>query len=495
MLQSGARAGWRGSHDQGATYGAAFSNSREGWPGTTGCPCISRPARSESARTVAVSFRHALVAVARSREPRSRRCPRSSGRGRSWRGGRLQARSRWLPKACLAQGTRNTALRAVAWPTPDRPMRSVTQASTRMKPRCGSGEGNGLWNRTRRHRTTSEEPARDRLRSGKPRRRVRRGRGRRAARLRQDLDPAGLAGGSACTPESEASNSAYAEESERCGSWANASFTSVAFAGAEAIVAYRILPDHTTERYQGGLIVNDGSGWHIDQSAHEAMGSNVPWAVSGLRMAARRSAPRAWSTSAKRQPAVARDWRLRSGGLEQARSRIPRKRLDACHRHGSVPNTTRSKRNPKPRPARRRRRSPPTRSGESRSGVVRQTATGWSDQEHELNDAAEPKATGPSTTRSTSPTRSRPCWELFGSQGCGRWVVETEQHGGVLDTADVDRYGEPGVAPLGKHLAGEPANPSHALFAIGATRSVPPCATRARARWTGRMARRSPPAR
>ena len=61
-----------------------------------------------------------------------------------------------------------------------------------------------------------------------------------------------------------------------------ASFTSIAFAGSEAIVAYRQLPDRSTNRYVGGLLVNDGSGWHVDEGAAAAMGSNVPWAVAGL---------------------------------------------------------------------------------------------------------------------------------------------------------------------------------------------------------------------
>ncbi len=46
---------------------------------------------------------------------------------------------------------------------------------------------------------------------------------------------------------------------------AQADFTAVAFAGGEALATYR-LPD-TAGGETGGLIVNEGSGWHVDQSA------------------------------------------------------------------------------------------------------------------------------------------------------------------------------------------------------------------------------------
>src|ERR1700689_3567654 len=54
---------------------------------------------------------------------------------------------------------------------------------------------------------------------------------------------------------------------------AGATFTSVAFAGSEAIVAYRIAHINPGEitgsngHYTGGLLVNEGSGWHVDQGA------------------------------------------------------------------------------------------------------------------------------------------------------------------------------------------------------------------------------------
>jgi hypothetical protein len=54
---------------------------------------------------------------------------------------------------------------------------------------------------------------------------------------------------------------------------AEANFTSVAFAGEEAIATYRLLTHSASDPSQesGGLIVNDGSGWQIDPSAQAVL--------------------------------------------------------------------------------------------------------------------------------------------------------------------------------------------------------------------------------
>src|SRR5581483_11820562 len=55
-----------------------------------------------------------------------------------------------------------------------------------------------------------------------------------------------------------------------------ASFTSIAFAGSEAIVAYRILPNRQVNKYVGGLLVNNGAGWAVDEALAAKLGQNVP---------------------------------------------------------------------------------------------------------------------------------------------------------------------------------------------------------------------------
>jgi hypothetical protein len=61
-----------------------------------------------------------------------------------------------------------------------------------------------------------------------------------------------------------------------------AALISIAFAGSEAIVAYRKQPNPGESRAVGGLLLNDGSGWRLDAEASSAMGSAVPEAVAGL---------------------------------------------------------------------------------------------------------------------------------------------------------------------------------------------------------------------
>src|SRR5262249_40365735 len=62
-----------------------------------------------------------------------------------------------------------------------------------------------------------------------------------------------------------------------------ANFTSIAFAGHEALVTYKI-PGENEGRYSGGLLVNDGSGWRIEAevaAALEPLGG-FPQLVAGL---------------------------------------------------------------------------------------------------------------------------------------------------------------------------------------------------------------------
>jgi hypothetical protein len=55
-----------------------------------------------------------------------------------------------------------------------------------------------------------------------------------------------------------------------------ANFTSVAFAGDEAIATYRMLDPSETGGEIGGLIVNSGSGWQLDPSAQALLGESGP---------------------------------------------------------------------------------------------------------------------------------------------------------------------------------------------------------------------------
>ncbi len=64
-----------------------------------------------------------------------------------------------------------------------------------------------------------------------------------------------------------------------------ANFTSIAFAGGEALATYKVAFEDSgsNARYAGGLLVNDGSGWRIDEGVASALGSGeYPQEVAAL---------------------------------------------------------------------------------------------------------------------------------------------------------------------------------------------------------------------
>jgi hypothetical protein len=63
-----------------------------------------------------------------------------------------------------------------------------------------------------------------------------------------------------------------------------ANFSSIAFAGNEALVTYKypVLEKSGTVRYRGGVIANSGSGWQVEPAAQGALGAAVPQRVAGL---------------------------------------------------------------------------------------------------------------------------------------------------------------------------------------------------------------------
>lgn len=69
-------------------------------------------------------------------------------------------------------------------------------------------------------------------------------------------------------------NKTWSQEAPPAG-LSQADFTSVAFAGDEAIATYRTLSPTEAGRETGGLIVNEGSGWKVDPSA-QALLSRLP---------------------------------------------------------------------------------------------------------------------------------------------------------------------------------------------------------------------------
>ncbi len=478
--------------DVGGTYGAAFSNPREGWLGQARLPVhlTLNPAPSRLAPWP-VSFRHTLVAIApQPGAPVGALTSEALAVGDQGEVARYKPGEGWLPESLFGPGEKveTPRLRAIAWPTRNRVF-AVGDKGEMWLWRMETGlwekdqatpidfRGNLLGiafdpsNPARGYAVGSPSLAGESgvlLRYGKT--------------WTQDAFPAEPP----CAPK-EAQNG---EEAERCASWANASFTSVAFAGSEAIVAYRVLPARDKDEYRGGLIVNDGAGWHIDAGAAAAIGSNVPWAVAGLPDG---GAAFAASGSVYEREGPGASWQRTPtpfpGGGEPGSLALFREggalRAIAA---GSAPDTYTVDSEPKSAPG-----FPPTLLqayplGENpERGVIRQTASGWSDEEHELNNVREPpgKYAFYDTVYQPDPVAA----VLTDPTGAQGWAIggfvepAGESHGGVLDTADVDRYPAEGVAPPGVGTSRVSTSPSEATFAIGGNaQCAAPCADRANAR-------------
>ena len=241
--------------------------------------------------------------------------------------------------------------------------------------------------------------------------------------------------------------------------------------------------------YTGGLLVNSGAGWHVDSGAEQALGGEVPWAVAGLPdggaavsatpggidqapLVLERNAPGASWQPTPAYPGVEAPGSLslfREGGALRAVG------------SGGLPATLRID----------DERAPPTGFPPPRikpyplatGYILRQTSGGWSDEEHERNHAEDPLGeykfydqpyeADPSSAVLIDPTGAQG-WAVGGA------VNETTP---ALDTADVARYPNDGVAPPGIGSAPVQANPANATFAVaGGAACLAPCADRQNAR-------------
>jgi hypothetical protein len=457
----------------GSAYGAAFTNPREGWLGDQRLPVQLTLAPAPDELTPwPVSFRHALLAVAPAPEqPAGSTSSGALAVGDDGEVARYEPGTGWTPESLIGANGRvqTPRLRAVAWPTPNRAYAVGDEGQMwlwrgetgRWEPDPGAPyqfEGNLLG--------VAFDP-------GEP-----------ARGFAVGQSGALLAYGKTWTQVPTCGNGV----SQPClpPEVARASFTSIAFAGSEAIVAYRILPNVDTNHYVGGLLVYEGSEWKIDGGAAEAMGANVPWAVAGLPNGAaafsasdlvyeREGPGAAWRATPTPLPGGTEPGSLAlflEGGAVRAVV------------SGGVPNTYSVEKAAAAPPG-----SPPTLiapyplANDAEAGVLRQTASGWRDEEHELNDAREPPGnwTYYDTVYEPDPV-SAVVIDPSGSEG---WAVggyvESEAHEGLLDTADAYRLGGEPVAPPGTGEYTIPVEASRfATFAIaGNAQCAAPCGDRA----------------
>ena len=121
--------------------------------------------------------------------------------------------------------------------------------------------------------------------------------------------------------------------------------------------------------------------------------------------------------------------------------------------------------------------------GEARAGgdLLRQIATGWSDEDHELNPIGEPRGHYSFYDLPYRPDAVQAM--LVDPTGTQGWAVggDVDGQNERLETADIERYPADGVAPLGAGVSQVPLNSGEATFAIGGgAQCAAPCAARSR---------------
>lgn len=463
------------SQDVGASFGAAFSSPREGWLGSELLPVhLTVDPVPSDLEPWPVSFRHTLLAIApQPGAPVGSLSSEALAVGDRGEVARYKPGQGWLPESLFGPGGRieTPRLRAVAWPTPSRAYAVGDEGQMWL----WRGD-TGLWEPDP---ATPEDFRGDLLGiafdPNEPARGYAIGSGGVLLRYGKTWTQEAL------PPELTKAN-----------------FTSIAFAGAEAIVAYqRLVEPSKNTRTAGGLLVNEGSGWHIDAGAGAAMGANVPGAVAGLADGGaafsasgalegtklfERSAPgEPWQENATPIPGATAPSSLglfREGGA-----------LRVVAAGSVVGGFELIPESPPDLPPPLEAPLPP--SSNEEQGVRRQTATGWIDEEHELNTVRGPgRYSLDDTVYQPDPISA----VLVGPTGAEGWAVggfvDLESGGGLLDTADVDRYPRQSSAPPGVGSSTVPTNSDEsaqfnkeATFAIGGdAQCAAPCAERNNAR-------------
>ncbi len=462
------------NNSPGGEHGAAFSTPTEGWLGYSAMPVhIALASKLQPSRLQPwpVSFRHPLVAIAP--EPGAPVGAIGSGAlavGENGAVARYKPGAGWLPESLLGPGGRaetHVRLRAIAWPVPRRAF-AVGEEGEMWLWR----EETGLWER---------DPATP-------------------INFRANLygiafDPNDPTRGYAVGRDAVGQGGVllrygktWTEETALPPQVQGASFNSIAFAGSEAIVAYSRQPNPQVNEFVGGLLVNEGSGWHVDQGAEAVAGaSSVPRAVAGLpdggaafvasgseggeRLYEREAAGAPWQVAPTPLPSSP------AGALALFRENGALRAVVTAGGNGlSAGSSSTTPGFPPPQA--------PTgglSSGPESGGVLRQTATGWRDESHELNPVGGQEG---SFVAFDLPYRPDPIFAVLidptGTQG---WAVGgiSDPEDEPIETADVERYPADGVAPLGAGSA-PVASPGPATFAFGGEAlCAAPCSDRAHA--------------
>jgi hypothetical protein len=458
--------------DPGATYGAAFAGATDGWLGKRLLPVRVTTAAGAVASRLSpwpVPFRFALTALAsQPGAPVGAASSEVVAVGDRGEVARYHPGAGWFPETLPGPaGKRQTPrLRAVAWPTPER----VYAVGDSEK---GAGQ---MWLWRGETQLWEKDPATPLNFRGNL--------------LGIAFDPNNGARGYAVGQQgvllSYGKSWTQEEEQNLPPAARGANFTSIAFAGSEAIVAWRKLAQQGQNRYIGGIIVNDGSGWREDEAAAAVLGSNaVPWAVAALADggAAFTAKGNAQGATIYERNGPGQPWQ----GVPYPGGFAPG--ALAVFREGGALRTIGTSSEPATFPAEEEVAPPPgfppilvdpyPLPNDLNRGVLRQTSAGWSDEEHELNEAREPPG-GYSywdTPKIPDPVNAL----LVDAGGTQGWAV-----GGVvnnkfalLDTTDIYRYPSNGEGnPLNPRAPERTSANATAIAIGGGAGCAAPCATR-----------------
>ena len=460
--------------DVGGTFGAAFSNAKEGWLGNELLPVhLTLSAANNRLTPYPVPFRHALTAIAAQPEVATGSlASQALAVGDQGEVARYTPGEGWQPESLFkaSGGLAGTPLRAVAWPTPTRAF-AVGSEDAEGDPQMWLWRGEtGLW---------EPDPAIPQNFRGNL--------------LGIAFDPNNPSRGYAVGQQGVLLRYGKTWTQEALpGEVAGASFTSIAFAGSEAIVAYRqvhLAGNGEGTHYTGGILINEGGGWQVDAGAAQALAGQVPWAVAGLPDggAAISATPGGQPGSPlileRQQPGAQWQPAPTYPGLEAPGSLALFREGGALRAIGSggLPADMLQDESERPPPT----GFPPNLIGHYKLAtgyVVRQTANGWSDEEHDRNAARDPLGEYKTydTVFQPDPTSA----VLIDPTGAQGWAVGgfVDEANAEFDTADVDRYPGNGEAPPGFAAAPVTTSSSQATFAIGGGAAcLAPCANRANA--------------
>ncbi len=456
----------------GQSYGAAFTSATDGWLGKRLLPVhVTTPAGAAPSklRPWPVPFRFALTALApQPGVPVGAEGSEVLAVGDRGEVARYEPGAGWFPETLPGPGGKRQSprLRAVAWPTPERALAVGDSVK-------GAGQ---MWLWRGETKLWEKDPA-------------------------MPINFRGNLLGIAFDPNNSARGYAVGQQGVllRYGkSWTQeeeasippaargANFTSVAFAGSEAIVVWRKLIQQGQNGYVGGVIANDGSGWREDEGADAVLGTNaVPWVVAALADGGAAFTAQSATRGATiyERTAPGRPWQgvTYPGGFAPGALTLFREggALRAIGTSTEPPTFTAEEETPPPPGFPPILVDPYPLPNDLNRGVLRQTASGWNDEEHELNDAREPpggyvfwdtpKIPDPVNALLVDPT---------GTQGWGVGGVVNNKNP-LLDTADIYRYPSTAGAPLDASAPEATRSGFTSVALGGGAACAAPCQTRA----------------